>query len=318
MWPSYLISKSPFLYLQNGKWKGLLRRFVVVQSLSCVLLFVTPWTAAHQATLSSSISQGLPNSCPLSQWCYCTISFSAALFLCLQSFPASGFSPEKALHIRWPKYGSFNFSISPSSEYSGLISFRVNLFDLLGVQGTLKSLLQHHNSKASILWHSAFFMMTAGKTIALTIQTFVGGAIGKELARHCRRHKRWSLGQENPLEEEMATQTSILAWRSSWTEEPGGLQFIGSKSVGHDWNDLTCTCCVWLVTESCPILCDPMDCSPPGSSVHGVSPGKNTGVGCHALLQGIFPIRDRTQVSHIACGFFAIWASSEAQEYWSG
>ena len=169
MWPSYLISKSPFLYLQNGKWKGLLMRFVVAQLLSCAWLFATPWTAAHQAALSSSISQGLPNSYPLSQWCYWTISSSAALFFCLQSFPASGFSPVKALHIRWPKYWSFSFTISPSSEYSGLISFRVNLFDLLGVQGTLKSLLQHHNSKASIPRHSAFFMMTAGKTIVLTI-----------------------------------------------------------------------------------------------------------------------------------------------------
>ena len=85
------------------------------------------------------------------------------------------------VYIRWPKYWSFSFSISPPSEYSGLISFRINWFDLLVVQGTLKRLLQHHNSKASILWCSAFFMvqlshpyMTAGKTIGLNIQTFVG------------------------------------------------------------------------------------------------------------------------------------------------
>ena len=90
------------------------------------------------------------------------------------------FSSDSALHIRWPKYRSFGFSISPSNEYSGLISFRINWFDLLAVQGTLKSLLQHHSSKASILQHSAFFMvqlshpyMTTGKTIALTRQTFV-------------------------------------------------------------------------------------------------------------------------------------------------
>ena len=91
------------------------------------------------------------------------------------------FSNESVLHIRWPKYWSFSFSISPSNEYSGLISLRIDWFDLLAVQGTLKNLLQHHNSKASILQHSAFFTvqlshpyLTTGKTIALTRQTFVG------------------------------------------------------------------------------------------------------------------------------------------------
>ena len=91
------------------------------------------------------------------------------------------FSSESVVHIRWPKYLSFSFSICPSNEYSGLISFRIDWFALLAVQGTLKSLLQHHSSKASILWHSAFFIvqishlyMTTGKTIALTRQTFVG------------------------------------------------------------------------------------------------------------------------------------------------
>ena len=97
---------------------------------------------------------------------------------CLQSFPAS-----ESFHlcIRWPKYWSFSFSISPSNEYSRLLSFRMDWFDLLAVQGTLKNLLQHHSSKASILWHSAFFLvqlshpyMTTGKTIALTTRTFVG------------------------------------------------------------------------------------------------------------------------------------------------
>ena len=91
------------------------------------------------------------------------------------------FSKESVLHIRWPKYWSFSFSISPSNEYSGLISFRMHWLDLLAVQRTLKSLLQHHSSKASILWHSALFIahlshssMTTGKTIALTRQSFVG------------------------------------------------------------------------------------------------------------------------------------------------
>ena len=104
------------------------------------------------------------------------------LFLPPSIFPSiKVFSNESALCIRWPKYWSFSFSISPSNEYSGLISFRMDWLDLLALQGTLKSLLQHHNSKASVLWHSAFFMvqlsppyMTTGKTIALTRQTFVG------------------------------------------------------------------------------------------------------------------------------------------------
>ena len=122
------------------------------------------------------------NSCPSSQWCHPTISSSVVHFSSrLQSFPASVSSNESALHIRWPKYWSFRFTISPSNEYSGLISFRIDWYDLFAVQGTLKSLLQHHSLKASILWHSAFFMvqllhpyMTTGKTIALTRWTFVG------------------------------------------------------------------------------------------------------------------------------------------------
>ena len=124
-------------------------------------------------------------SCPLSQWCHPTISSSVIPFSSrLQSFPASGFSNESVLCIRWPKYWSFSFSISPSNEYSGLISFRMDWLDLLAVQETLKCLLQHHNSKASILRHSAFSIvqlshhyMTTGKTIALTRWTFVGKVV---------------------------------------------------------------------------------------------------------------------------------------------
>ena len=126
------------------------------------------------------------NSFPLSQWCHPTISSSVIPFSsCLQSFPASGyFSNESVLCIMWSKYWSFSFSISPSNENSGLISFRMDWVDLLEVQGTLKSLLQHHSSKASILQCSAFFIvqpshpyMTTGKTIALTRWTFVGKVI---------------------------------------------------------------------------------------------------------------------------------------------
>ena len=127
--------------------ENLKKWLVVVQSLSPVQLFVTWWTAAHQASLFFTISQSCSNSCPLSRWCHPTISSSVIPFSsCLQSFPASrSFHYESVLHIRWPKYWSFSFSISPSNEYSGLISFRIDWFDLLTIQGTLKTLLQHHS-----------------------------------------------------------------------------------------------------------------------------------------------------------------------------
>ena len=135
-----------------------LTQFSSVQSLSRVWLFVTPWTAARQASLSITNSWSSPNSCPLSQWCHPTISFSIIPFpSCLQSFPTSASFP--VLRIRWPKYWSFSFSISPSNECSGLISFRIDWFDVLEVQGTLKSLLQYHSLKASTLWCSVFFMV---------------------------------------------------------------------------------------------------------------------------------------------------------------
>ena len=134
---------------------------LVVQLLSSIWLFVTPWTAACQASLSFTIS-----------WSLLTLMFielvmpsnhlilSHPLLLLPSIFPSIRvFSSELALCIRWPRYGNFSFSISPSNEYSGLISFRIDWFDLLAVQGTLKSLLQHHSSKASILWSSAFFIV---------------------------------------------------------------------------------------------------------------------------------------------------------------
>ena len=125
------------------------------------------------------------NPCPSSRWCHPAISFSVIPFSsCPQSFPASGSFQMSVLPIRWPKYWSFSFSINPSNKYSGLISFRMEWLDLLAVQGTLKSLLQHHSSKASILWPLVLFMgqlshpyMTTGKTIALSRQIFVGKVI---------------------------------------------------------------------------------------------------------------------------------------------
>ena len=127
------------------------------------------------------------NSCPSSLWCYPTISSSVCrpLLFPPSIFPSIRvFSNESALRISWPKYWSFSFSISTSNEYSGLISFRMDWLDLLQVQGTLKSLPEHHSSKLLILWHSAFFIvqlshpyMTIGKTIALTRQTSIGKVI---------------------------------------------------------------------------------------------------------------------------------------------
>ena len=141
-----------------------------------------PCGLQHARLLCPSLSSGVcSNSCSLSRWCHPIISSSVAPFSsCPQSFPASVFSDELALCIRWPKYSSFSFTISPSNEYLGLFFFRINCFDL-AVQETLKSLLQHHGSKASVLQCSAFLMvqllhpyMTTRKTIALTIWTFVG------------------------------------------------------------------------------------------------------------------------------------------------
>ena len=153
----------------------------LVQSLIHVRPFATPWTAACQASMSVTNSQSL-----LKLMSIMLVMPSNHLILChplllLPSiFPSIRvFSSESVLLFKWPKYCSFNFSISPSNEYSGLISFRIDWFELLAVQGTLKSLLQHLSSKASILWHSAFFIVqlshpyiTTGKTIALTRQTF--------------------------------------------------------------------------------------------------------------------------------------------------
>ena len=145
--------------------------------------FATPWTAAHQASLSFTISWSLHKLIPIESVMPSNHFILCCSLLLLSSiFPSIRvFSSESVLRIRWPKYWSFSFSISPSSEYSRLISFRIDWWDLLAVQGTLKSLLQNHNSKASILWCLAFFIVqlshpyvNTGKSIALTTWTFVG------------------------------------------------------------------------------------------------------------------------------------------------
>ena len=160
--------------------------FSSVQSLSRVRLLMTPWTAAHQASLFFTNSWNL-----LKLKSTKLVMPSNHLILCrpplfLPSiFPSIRiFSNESVLHIRWPKYWIFSFSISPSNEYSGLISFRMDWLNLLVVQGTLKTPLQHHSSKASVLWCSAFFVvqlshpyMTTGKTVALTRQNVVSKVV---------------------------------------------------------------------------------------------------------------------------------------------
>ena len=159
---------------------SLVLQFNLVQSFSGVWLFVTQWTAACQASLSIVNSQSslklmsIESVMPSNHFILCH-----PLLLPPSIFPSIRvFSNESVLRIRWAKYWSFSFSISPSNEYSVLVSFRMDWLDLLSVQGTLKSLLQHHSSKASILWCSSFFIlqlshpyMTTGKAIALTRQT---------------------------------------------------------------------------------------------------------------------------------------------------
>ena len=161
-------------------------QFSSVQSLSCVRLFATPGIAARQASLSSTTSQSSLRLTSIE-----SVMPSSHLILCrplllLPPIPPSirVFSNESTLHMRWPKYWSFSFSISPSNEHPRLVSFKMDWLDLLAVQGTLKSLLQHHSSKASILRHSAFFTvqlshpyMITGKTLASTRQNFVDKVI---------------------------------------------------------------------------------------------------------------------------------------------
>ena len=155
--------------------------FRSVQSLRHGLSFTTPRTTAHQASLSITNSQSLlklmsiESVMPSNRFILCRpLLFPPSVFPNIRVF-----SNESVLRIRWPKYWSISFNVSPSSEHPGLISFRMNWLDLLEVEGTHKTLLQHHNSKASILWNSAFFIvqlshpyMTTGRTIALTRQTF--------------------------------------------------------------------------------------------------------------------------------------------------
>ena len=167
--------------------------FVVVQSPSRVQLFVTPWTAVRHTSLSLTISRSLPKFMSIeSVMPFSHLILCHPLLLTPSVFPSIRvFSNESAVGIRRPKYWNFNFSISPSNEYSALISLQIVWFNLAAVQGILKHLLQHHSLKASVLQYPAFFMvqfshlshlyMTTGKTIALTVWTFVS----KVMSLHC-------------------------------------------------------------------------------------------------------------------------------------
>ena len=205
------------------------------------------------------------------------LSLCHPLLLLPSIFPSIRvFSSESALRMRWPKYWSFSFNIIPSKEIPGLISFRMDWLDLLAVQGTLKSLLQHHSSNSSIHRCSAFFTvqlslpyMTTGKTIALTRRTLVGKVMSL------------LLNILSGLVINFLPRSKCLL--ISWLQSPSAV-ILEPKKIKSD----TVSTFPHLFAQSCLILCDHIDCSPPGSSVHGDSPGKNTGMGCHALLQGIF------------------------------
>ena len=198
-----------------------IRCFVVVQSLSGVQLFVTAWTAARQASLPFTISRSLlklMSMIPSNHLILCHPLLLPSIFPSIKFF-----FNESALCFSWPKYWSL--SISSFSEYSRLISFRIGLFDLLSVQGTLRSLLQHHSSSTSILQCSAFFMvqvshqyMITGKTIALSIWTlgFPDGSYGPQSACNAgdtQEMQVQSLGREDPHEKEMVIPSTILSWR---------------------------------------------------------------------------------------------------------
>ena len=198
-----------------------------VQSLSHVRLFATPWTAARQASLSITNSQSLLKLIPIeSMMPSSCLSLCCPLLLLPSIFPSIRvLSNESALHIRWPKYWSFSFNISPSNEYSGLISFRIDCLDILAVQRTVKS-LQHHSSKASTLQRSDFFIVqfshpfvTTGKTLALIRWIFVS----KVMSLLCNMLSKWVM--------DFLPRSKCLL--ISWLQSPCAVIFVPKKIVCH-------------------------------------------------------------------------------------
>ena len=182
-----------------------------------------PWITGRQASLSITKSWSLPKLMSIELVMPSNhLILRHPLLLLPSIFPSIRiFSNQPDLRIRWPKYWSFSFNISSSNEHPGLISFRMDLLDLLAVQGTLKSLLQHHSSKASILQCSAFF---GASMVAQVVKRLPA----------VQETQVQSLGWEDPLEKEMATHSSTLAWKIPWSEERGRLQSIGLQRVRHD------------------------------------------------------------------------------------
>ena len=205
--------------------------FSSVQSLSRVRLFATSWIAAHQASLSITNSRSSPKLMSIE-----SVTPSSHLILCcpillLPPIPPSirVFSNESTLRMRWPKYWSFSFSISPSREHPGLISFRIDWLDLLAVQGTLKSLLQHHISKASILQCSAFFTvqlshpyMTTGKTIALYKESCGRGHLSLSLSTIRGYRRKMAICKQEVFPQQ--TQDQLVPWYQTYS-----LQNCGKK-----------------------------------------------------------------------------------------
>ena len=215
-------------------------QFSSVQSLSHLWLFASPWTAACQASLSITNSQSPPKPVSIE-----SVMLSNHLILCFplillpSIFPSiRAFSNESLLPIRWPKYWSFSFNISSSNEHPGLISFRMDWFHLLTVQGTLKSLLQHHSSKASILPCSAFFIVqlshpyvTTGKTITLTRWTFVGKVMSLLFNVLCRLVITFLPGSKGLLISWLQSPSAVIV-------EPRKIKSVTasiiSPSIGHE------------------------------------------------------------------------------------
>ena len=222
-----------------------LTQFSSVQLLSCVWFFVTPWTTTRQASLSITNSWSPPKPMSIE-----SVMQSNHLILCCpllllpSIFPSIRvFSNESALHIRWPKYWSFSFNISPSNEHPGLISFRMDWLDLLAVQGTLKNLLQHYSSKASILWCSAFFIIQLSHPYMTVL-------LGNYII----------LVTSSSLEQMRKPYNSLWLWKESLAL---GFSFMtGMACLPYQNSRLSClprSMC--LVSQLCPTLWDPMDCT---------------------------------------------------------